>query len=140
MIASPFRSTSNFLNSSITSGLPAACDYASMYCNNTAYDVASSQECDEKQTVNDFTDVAPTTEKTVCSKNLALKEQALQVFRLAFLPCHTIEEVERNFKPSDIRDRISEHNAFNLQCDRDLSVRGGSKAFWEAVIKWCANR
>ncbi|MEH2211333.1 hypothetical protein [Nostoc sp.] len=137
MIALPHSNTTNFLNSSNTSGLPAACDYASMYCDNTACIMASSQERDEKQSANDLTEVVATNAKTACSKNLALKEQALLAFKQAYAPSQSMEAISKYFKSSDIRDRISERNAFNLACDRDLSVRGGSKAFWEAVIKWC---
>ncbi|MDZ8064127.1 MAG: hypothetical protein RMY64_00590 [Nostoc sp. DedQUE08] len=112
-----------------------------MYCNNTAYDVASNQECDEKPAVNDFTYVAPTNEKTVCTKNLALKNKALLAFRDKCYSSHALDEIALHHKPKDIRDYITLHiHPFNNACHRDLSVRGGSKDFWEAVIKWCTSR
>ncbi|ODH00235.1 hypothetical protein A4S05_34100 [Nostoc sp. KVJ20] len=75
------------------------------------------------------------------SKNLALKNKALLVFRDKYYPSHTLDEIALSHKPKDIRDRITLHiHPFNNACHHDLSVRGGSKDFWKAVIKWCANR
>ncbi|MDZ7951282.1 hypothetical protein [Nostoc sp. DedQUE09] len=126
MIALSSINTSNSPNSSSTSGLPAACDYASMYCNNTAHDLTSNKE--------------PSVE-IVNSKNLTLKNKALLAFRDKCYPSHVLDEIASHHKPKDIRDYITLHvHPFNNACHRDLSVRGGSKDFWQAVIKWCANR
>ncbi|MEH2225185.1 hypothetical protein [Nostoc sp.] len=138
MIAlSPIK-TNSILDSSDTSGLPAAYDYATIYCDNTAYSVASSQERDEEQSSNDLTEVAATNAKTACGKNLALRDKALRVFRDRCYPFFSLDEIALGHKPKDIRDYITlQIHPFNNTCHRDLSVRGGSKDFWESVIKWC---
>lgn len=126
MIALSSINTSNFLNSSNTSGLPAACDYASMYCNNTAHKLTSSNESNTE---------------IVCSKNLTLKNKALLAFRDRCYPFFVLDEIALSHKPKDIRDYITlQVHPLNNACHRDLSVRGGSKDFWEAVIKWCSDR
>ncbi|MEH2125281.1 MAG: hypothetical protein V7K44_13150 [Nostoc sp.] len=125
MIALPLSNTGNFLNSSSTNGLPAACDYASMYCNNTDHSLASINE---------------SIAEIVCSKNLALRNKALLAFRDRCYPFFVLDEIALSYKPKDIRDYITLHvHPLNNACHRDLNVRGGSKDFWEAVIKWCSN-
>ncbi|MEH2177927.1 hypothetical protein [Nostoc sp.] len=126
MIALSSINTNNFLNSSNTNGLPAAYDYASMYCDNTDHNLASINE---------------SITENVCSKNLALRNKALLVFRDRCYPFSVLDEIALLHKPKDIRDYITlQVHPFNNACHRDLSVRGGSKDFWEAVIKWCSDR
>ncbi|QMS91725.1 hypothetical protein HUN01_30545 [Nostoc edaphicum CCNP1411] len=138
MIALSSIKTNSILETSNTSGLPAAYDYATIYCDNTSYSLASSQERDENQLVNDSTEVATSNTKTVCGKNLALRNKALRVFRDRCYPFFSLDEIALYHKPKDIRDYITLHvHPFNKACHRDLSVRGGSKDFWESVIKWC---
>ncbi|MFN6480952.1 hypothetical protein [Nostoc sp. DedQUE07] len=133
--------TNSFLGSSSTNGLPAACDYASMYCNDTAYDAEVSKEREERCVVKDFSGITPTTTKSVCGKNLALRNKALLAFRDKCYPSFSLDKIALSYKPKDIRDYITLRvHPFNNACHRDLSVRGGSKGFWEAVIKWCSDR
>ncbi|MCC5646383.1 hypothetical protein LC607_26395 [Nostoc sp. CHAB 5824] len=114
------------LPSSNTSGLPAACDYASMYCNDASVAASLGKE---------------SSTEIICSKNLALKNKALLAFRDRCYPFFVLDEIALRYKPKDIRDYITLHvHPFNNACHRDLSVRGGSKDFWEAVIKWCSDR
>ncbi|MBE9107451.1 hypothetical protein IQ229_21715 [Nostoc cf. edaphicum LEGE 07299] len=123
MIALASINISNFLNSSSTSGLPAACDYASMYCNDATDDALAGKE--------------PITE-IASSKNLALKNKALLTFG-KYAKCGT-EEIKTYWNAGRIRDYVRSCYSFNMECARDFSVRGNSNAFWEAVIKWCADR
>jgi hypothetical protein len=132
------NNTKGFLNSVSTTGLPASYDYAAMYCDNADYIVTSSQDCNKKQTVDDLAEVASTDTKSVCSKNIALKNKALKTFRDRCYPFHTLDDIALYHKPKDIRDYITlQVHPFNSACYRDLSVRGGSRDFWKAVIKWC---
>lgn len=64
-----------------------------------------------------------------------LKEQAWKQF--ASYIRYSYEDAKKAYSASDIRDKITEDNSFNLECKRDFDVRGNSNAFWEAVIKWC---